>query len=177
MLRLLGPTRVTGIDDPRLTRPAFLAVDLIDLAPGRLLPRETLAARLRDGATPEKANNNLARFCRASAPGKRQPARRSSSTRPPVSSRDGTTLASDLSLLLAAGEPDTPAKLRFFAELYAGDFLADIADESEVTGQWIIEQPLMAARPLRQAGTGGRPACRWPGRRRCASPPGRRGTL
>jgi hypothetical protein len=35
---------------------------------------------------------------------------------------------------------DSAASLRLVAELYAGDFLADIEDSSELTGQWIAEQ-------------------------------------
>lgn len=140
MLRLLGPTRVAGIDGPRLTRPAFVAVALIDLAPGRLLTREALAARLRDGATPEKANNNLRQVLSRIRTWEAETGHSILIDTPAGLTRNATTIESDLWLLLSAEEPDTPAKLRFFVELYSGDFLADIVDESEVTGQWIIEQ-------------------------------------
>lgn len=140
MLRLLGPTRVAGNDWPRLTRPAFLAVALIDLAPGRILTRETLAARLRDGATPEKANNNLRQVLSRIRAWEAATGETILVDTPAGIARNEATLASDLWLLLSSGEPDTPAKLRLFAELYGGDLLADIVEESEVTGQWIVEQ-------------------------------------
>ena len=59
MLRLFGPTRVSGGSGPRLPRAAFLAVALLDLAPSRVMTREALAARLWEGAAAVKANASL----------------------------------------------------------------------------------------------------------------------
>ena len=59
MLRLLGPTRVTGGSGPRLPRAAFLAVALLDLAPSRVMTREALAAKLWEGAPAVRASANL----------------------------------------------------------------------------------------------------------------------
>ena len=49
------------VDDHRLPRAAFLAVALLDLAPSRVMTRETLAARLWEGAPAAKANGKAAK--------------------------------------------------------------------------------------------------------------------
>ena len=59
MLRLFGPTRVSEGSGPRLPRAAFLAVALLDLAPSRVMTRETLAAKLWEGAPAVRASASL----------------------------------------------------------------------------------------------------------------------
>ncbi len=140
MLRLLGPPRVSGERGPRLPRAAFLAVALIDLAPGRLLPREVLAARLWEGATPSRAANNLRQLVARIRAWEKETGQTIALVTTTSMSRDETTLPSDLALFLATETLDTAARLRWFAELYGGDLLAGLEESAELTGQWIAEQ-------------------------------------
>ena len=140
MLRLFGPTRVTGGSGPRLPRAAFLAVGLLDLAPSRVMTREALAASLWEGAPAARASASLRQLVsriKTWEEGARQSVLK---VTPFTVGRDESTLASDLSEFLTIETIDSAASLRLVAELYAGDFLADIEDSSELTGQWIAEQ-------------------------------------
>lgn len=140
MLRLFGPTRVSGGTGPRLPRAAFLAVALLDLAPSRVMTREALAARLWEGAPAVRANANLRQLIariRAWEQGAGHSVLKATAS---TLGRDQSTLASDLSEFLSFETVDGAASLRLLGELYAGDFLADIEDGSELTGQWIAEQ-------------------------------------
>src|SRR5690606_16547852 len=137
MLRLLGPPRVSGERGPRLPRAAFLAVALIDLAPGRLLPREVLAARLWEGATPSRAANNLRQLVARIRAWEKETGQTIALVTTTSMSRDEATLPSDLALFLATETLDTAARLRWFAELYGGDLLAGLEESAELTGQWI----------------------------------------
>src|SRR5689334_18722791 len=101
MLRLLGPTRVTGGSGPRLPRAAFLAVGLVDLAPSRVMTREALAASLWEGAPASRASANLRQLVariRAWEEGAGHPVLKVNAF---TIGRDETTLASDLSQFLA----------------------------------------------------------------------------
>jgi DNA-binding SARP family transcriptional activator len=139
MLRLFGPTRVSGGNGPRLPRAAFLAVALLDLAPSRVMTREALAAKLWEGAPPVRSSANLRTLVARIRAWEQGTGRSVLKVTPFTIGRDETTLASDLSEFLAMESIDTAASLRLVAELYAGDFLADIEDTSELTGQWIAE--------------------------------------
>ena len=140
MLRLFGPTRVTGISGPRLPRAAFLAVAVLDLSPSRVMTREALAARLWEGAPTVKANASLRTLVSRIRAWEQNSGRSVLKITPFTIGRDETTLASDLGDFLALQSADTPAGLRLVSELYAGDFLADAEEGAELTGQWIAEQ-------------------------------------
>jgi DNA-binding SARP family transcriptional activator len=115
-------------------------VALLDLAPSRVMTREALAAKLWEGAPTVRANANLRQLIariRAWEEGAGHPVVKATAF---TIGRDGSTLASDLSEFLALESIDSAASLRLIAELYAGDFLADVEDGSESTGQWITEQ-------------------------------------
>jgi DNA-binding SARP family transcriptional activator len=140
MLRLFGPTRVSGGTGPRLPRAAFLAVALLDLAPSRVMTREALAAKLWEGAPAVRASANLRQLIARIRAWEEGDGRSILKVTPFTIGRDETTLASDLSQFLALDTIDSAASLRLIAELYGGDFLADIEDGSELTGQWIAEQ-------------------------------------
>lgn len=140
MLRLFGPTRVSGGTGPRLPRAAFLAVALLDLAPSRVMTRETLAAKLWEGAPAVRASANLRQLIARIRAWEQGDGRTIVKVTPFTVGRDESTLASDLADFLALEDIDSPASLRLVSELYAGDFLADIEDGSELTGQWLAEQ-------------------------------------
>jgi DNA-binding SARP family transcriptional activator len=140
MLRLFGPTRVSGESGPRLPRAAFLAIGLLDLAPSRVMTREALAAKLWEGAPAARANASLRQLVSRIRTWEQGTGRSVLRVTPFTVGRDESTLASDLSEFLAIEAVDTAATLRLVAELYGGDFLADIEDGSEVTGQWITQQ-------------------------------------
>ena len=140
MLRLFGPTRFAGGSGQRLPRAAFLAVALLDLAPSRVMTREALAARLWEGAPAVRANASLRTLVSRIRSWEQGTGRSVLKVTPFTVGRDDTTIPSDLSEFLAIETADTPAGLRLLAELYAGDFLADIGDGAELTGQWITEQ-------------------------------------
>lgn len=140
MLRLFGPTRVSGEAGPRLPRAAFLAVALLDLAPSRVMTREALAARLWEGAPAARANASLRQLVSRIRTWEQGTSRSVLRVNAFTVGRDEATLPSDLSRFLAIDAVDSAATLRLVAELYAGDFLADIQDSSELTGQWIAEQ-------------------------------------
>jgi DNA-binding SARP family transcriptional activator/tetratricopeptide (TPR) repeat protein len=140
MLRLFGPTRVSGESGPRLPRAAFLAIALLDLAPSRVMTREALAARLWEGAPSARANASLRQLVSRIRSWEEGTGRSVLKVTPFTVGRDETTLSSDLSEFLALGPIDTAATLRLVAELYGGDFLADIEGGSEGTGQWITQQ-------------------------------------
>ncbi len=140
MLRLFGPTRVSGGSGPRLPRAAFLAVALLDLAPSRVMTRETLAAKLWEGAPAVRASASLRQLVSRIRAWEQVDGRSILRVTPFTIGRDDSTLPSDLSQFLAIDSVDGVAGLRLIAELYAGDFLADIEDGSELTGQWIAEQ-------------------------------------
>lgn len=140
MLRLLGPARVSGAGAAHLPRTAFLAAALIDLAPGRLLTREALAARLWDGATPSRAASNLRQLVSRIRAWESATGHSAFTVTTTSLARTDANLESDLALFLAMAEPDNAARLRLFSELYGGDFLADLPDAPESTRQWIAEQ-------------------------------------
>ncbi|MEO7221017.1 MAG: tetratricopeptide repeat protein [Devosia sp.] len=140
MLRLFGPTRVSGGTGPRLPRAAFLAVALLDLAPSRVMTREALAAKLWEGAPSVRASANLRQLVARIRSWERGAGRSVLKATAFTIGRDESTFASDLSQFLAIDVVDSAVNLRLIAELYAGDFLADIEDGSELTGQWIAEQ-------------------------------------
>lgn len=140
MLRLFGPTRVAGGSGQRLPRAAFLAVALLDLAPSRVMTREVLAARLWEGAPAVKANASLRTLISRIRSWEQGTGGAVLKITPFTIGRDETTLPSDLSQLLAVESADSAASLRLISELYSGDFLADIEDGAELTGQWIAEQ-------------------------------------
>jgi DNA-binding SARP family transcriptional activator len=140
MLRLFGPTRVSGGSGPRLPRAAFLAVAFLDLAPSRVMTREALAARLWEGAPAVKANASLRTLVSRIKTWEQETGRSVLRVNPFTIGRDETTLVSDLSEFLAIEAVDNAAVLRLLSELYSGDFLADAEDGSELTGQWIAEQ-------------------------------------
>lgn len=140
MLRLFGPTRVSGGSGPRLPRAAFLAVALLDLAPSRVMTREALAERLWNGAPAAKANASLRTLVSRIRSWEEGAGKTILKVNAFTVGRDETTLPSDLSQFLALDTVDNAATLRLLSELYAGDFLADVGDASEVTGQWIAEQ-------------------------------------
>ena len=137
MLRLFGPTRVAGGSGRGLPRAAFLAVALLDLAPSRVMTRETLAARLWEGAPAAKANASLRTLVSRIKTWEQGTGDAVLKVTPFTIGRDDTTLPSDLSQFLAIDTVDNAASLRLLSELYTGDFLADIEDGSE---QWIAEQ-------------------------------------
>lgn len=140
MLRLLGPTRVSGLNGPRLPQAAFLAVAMLDLAPGRTLTREALATRLREGADPDKANASLRTLIKRIRDWEKASGTTVLSATPKAVARDHTNLPSDLSQFLATDTVETAAGLRLFNELYGGDFLSGVDDSSEHTGTWITGQ-------------------------------------
>ncbi len=140
MLRLFGPTRVSGGTGPRLPRAAFLAVALLDLAPSRVMTREALAAKLWEGAPAVRASASLRQLVARIRAWEQGDGRTILKVTPFTVGRDESMLSSDLSDFLALEAIDSPASLRLIAELYSGDFLADIEDGSELTGQWIAEQ-------------------------------------
>ena len=140
MLRLLGPARVSGAGTAHLPRTAFLAAALIDLAPGRLLSREVLAARLWDGASPSRAASNLRQLVSRIRAWEAATGLSAFAVTSTNLARTAANLPSDLALFLAMPEPRNAARLRLFAELYGGDFLADLPDPAETTRQWIVEQ-------------------------------------
>ena len=140
MLRLFGPTRVTGGTGPRLPRAAFLAVALLDLAPSRVMTREALAAKLWDSVPTARASANLRTLVSRIKTWEQETGRTILRVTPFTIGRDEITLASDLSEFLAIESVDNAAGLRLLSELYAGEFLADIEDGTEPTGQWIAEQ-------------------------------------
>ncbi len=137
MLRLFGPTRVSGMVAPRLPRSAFVAVALLDLTPARHMTREELAARLWEGAAPARAGNNFRQMLARIRAWEQATGQVVVRTEGRVVSRDATTLPSDLSLFLAIDDAGTPAGLRWLAELYGGDLLADVEPEAEFTAQWV----------------------------------------
>jgi DNA-binding SARP family transcriptional activator len=140
MLRLFGPTRVSGGSGPRLPKAAFLAVALLDLAPSRVMTREALAARLWEGAPAVRANANLRQLIARIRTWEEGAGHSVVKANAFTIGRDESTLPSDLSEFLSLEAVDGAASLRLLAELYAGDFLADVEDSSELTGQWIAEQ-------------------------------------
>jgi DNA-binding SARP family transcriptional activator len=140
MLRLFGPTRVSGGSGPRLPRAAFLVVALLDLAPSRAMTREALAAKLWEGASTVRASANLRQLVSRIRSWEQGAGKSILKVTPFTVGRDESTFASDLSQFLAIDTVDSAASLRLIAELYSGDFLADIEDSSELTGQWIAEQ-------------------------------------
>lgn len=140
MLRLLGAPRVTGSDGQGLPRAAFLAVALLDLAPGRTLTREALAAHLRDGGGPSRSANYLRQLIARIRNWERETGQSLATITPTEISRDSDTLPSDLVQFLDLGEPTSAASLRLLSDLYGGDFLLGIEDGSEATRQWVAEQ-------------------------------------
>jgi DNA-binding SARP family transcriptional activator/tetratricopeptide (TPR) repeat protein len=140
MLRLFGPTRVSGIAEPRLPRSAFVAVALLDLTASRHMTREELAARLWEGAAAARASNNFRQLLARIRAWEQATGQVVVRTEGRVVSRDATALPSDLSLFLAIDDAGTPAGLRWLAELYGGDLLADVEPEAEFTAQWVAEQ-------------------------------------
>lgn len=140
MLRLFGPMRVSGTSGPRLPRAAFLAVALLDLAPSRVMTREALAARLWEAATPPRASAALRTLVARIRTWELRAGIVVLRTTPFTVGRDETTRPSDLSQFLALETIDSVASLRLVDELYAGDFLVDTENDSELTGQWIAEQ-------------------------------------
>jgi DNA-binding SARP family transcriptional activator len=104
------------------------------------MTREALAASLWEGAPAARASASLRQLVsriKTWEEGTRQSVLK---VTPFTVGRDESTLASDLSEFLTIETIDSAASLRLVAELYAGDFLADIEDSSELTGQWIAEQ-------------------------------------
>ncbi len=140
MLRLFGPTRVSGIVEPRLPRGAFLAVALLDLTASRHMTREALAARLWEGAASGRAGNNFRQLLARVRAWEQATGQAVVRTAGRTVSRDGSTLPSDLSLFLSVEQAGTPAALRWLAELYSGDLLADIEPGAEFMAQWVAEQ-------------------------------------
>lgn len=139
MLRLLGPARVSGSSGPRLPRAAFLAVALLDLAPGRTMTREELASRLQDGGTSAKAAAYLRTLVSRIRDWEEATGLTIATITPTEISREQGALDSDVSRLLALGVPDSAAGLRLLSDLYAGDLLLGNEDGSEATRQWVAE--------------------------------------
>lgn len=137
MLRLLGPTRVAGMAGQRLPQAAFLAVAMLDLAPGRTLTREALAARLWEGAPPGKANGSLRTLIKRIRDWELANGVSVLEATPTHVVRDHTSLPSDLSRFQASETLQNAAELRLYSELYGGDFLTGIEGGSEITGDWI----------------------------------------
>jgi DNA-binding SARP family transcriptional activator/tetratricopeptide (TPR) repeat protein len=117
-----------------------LAVALLDLAPSRVMTREALAAKLWEGAPAVRASANLRQLVSRIRAWEQDAGHTVLRVTPFTIGRDETTIPSDLSQFLAIESVDSAASLRLFSELYAGDFLADIEDSSETTGQWITQQ-------------------------------------
>ena len=140
MLRLLGPTRVSGGTGRGLPQAAFLAVAMLDLAPGRTLTREAIAARLWEGAPASKASASLRTLIKRLRDWEQGTGVSVLHVTPTALARDHASLPSDLSHFLAIDAVETAAGLRLFSELYGGDFLTGLEDSSEVTGQWIAGQ-------------------------------------
>ncbi len=140
MLRLFGPTRVSGVTGQGLPQAAFLAVAMLDLAPGRTLAREVLAARLWEGATATKASASLRTLIKRIRDWEQANGTSLLGATPSAVSRDDSHLDSDLSRLLATDTLETAPELRAFSDLFAGEFLASADNSSELTGQWIAEQ-------------------------------------
>jgi DNA-binding SARP family transcriptional activator len=139
MLRLLGPTRVSGGTGQGLPQAAFLAVAMLDLAPGRTLTREALAGRLWETASAKKANASLRTLIKRIKVWEQQAGVSLMNVATASVWRDETSLASDLSRFLTSETIQTAAGLRLFSELYGGDFLTGI-EGAELTGQWIAGQ-------------------------------------
>lgn len=140
MLRLFGPTRVSGGTGRGLPQAAYLAVAMLDMAPGRTLTREALAARLWEGAPAGKASGSLRTLIKRIRDWEQESGVSVLNATGSAVARDHTNLSSDLSQFLATEMVVTAAGLRLFSELYGGDFLTGIEDSSELTGQWIAAQ-------------------------------------
>lgn len=139
MLRLLGPTRVSGVTGQGLPQAAFLAAAMLDLAPGRTLTREALAGRLWETATAKKASGSLRSLIKRIKVWEQKVGVSLLNVSTASVSRDESSLASDLSRFLSIETVRTTAELRLVSELYSGDFLTGI-EGSELTGQWIDSQ-------------------------------------
>jgi DNA-binding SARP family transcriptional activator/tetratricopeptide (TPR) repeat protein len=137
MLRLLGPTRVSGTAGQRLPQAAFLAVAMLDLAPGRTLTREALASRLWEGAPAGKANGSLRTLIKRIRDWEQANGASVLEATPTHVVRDHTSLPSDLSRFMASESLQSAVELRLFSELYGGDFLTGVEDSSDNTGVWI----------------------------------------
>lgn len=140
MLRLFGPTRISGRSESRLPRAAFLAVALLDLAPSRALTREALAGKLWEGALPSRASANLRQLISRIRAWEIDAAQTVLKVTPFTVGRDDSNIPSDVAQFLAIETIDSAAGLRLLSELYSGDFLTDIEDGSEGTRQWINQQ-------------------------------------
>lgn len=137
MLRLLGPARVVGTSGRALSRTAFVAAAIIDLAPGRQINRADLAARLWEDADAGRAAGNLRQMLAVVRQWEKASATPVFGISGSIVFRDDHMVNSDLRLFGMSDHPDTPARLRLLLELYAGDFLADSEPSGEQLSQWV----------------------------------------
>jgi DNA-binding SARP family transcriptional activator/tetratricopeptide (TPR) repeat protein len=135
-IRLFGPGRVDG-SKKALPRPAFPLVAMLDLSAGRQLDREAIATRLWEDAPPSRAFANLRQLLgRINAWQSTTNHIVVEATRRFVS-RPPNAIPSDLQMFLNIGEVRSTAALRFVDELYAGEFLADVAPRGPTIADWL----------------------------------------
>ena len=177
MLRLFGPTRVSGGSGPRLPRAAFLAVALLDLAPSRVMTREALAARLWEGAPAVRANASLRQLVARIRSWEQGDGRAVLKVTPFTIGRDDSTFASDLSQFLAIESVDSAAGLRLICRTLRRRLPRRRRRRLGTHRPMDRRTARLAARPLRQARARGSGARRRASGPAGAAPPRRRSAL